>query len=70
MVEQAKDRKGGWIRMVEEYMTLRRLMIGAEPSCAMAEQGLSLPQEVYNHPLLRELRADITDIIIYDNVSN
>ena len=50
-------------------MAVRRLTIGAEPCYALAELGLSIPPEVYDHPALRELRAAVTDIIIYDNVS-
>lgn len=69
VVEQARDRESGRIRSVEEHMAVRRFTIGAEPCYALAELGLSIPSEVYNHPALRELRAAVTDIIIYDNVS-
>ncbi|KAM5537397.1 hypothetical protein V8D89_008916 [Ganoderma adspersum] len=67
VVEQARDRESGRIRSVEEHMAVRRLTIGAEPCYALAELGLSIPQEVYDHPALRELREAVTDIIIYDN---
>ena len=70
VVEQAKDREGDRVRTIEEYMVVRRLTIGTEPSYALAELRLSLPQEVYDHPLVKELRTDITDMIIYDNVSD
>ena len=69
VVDQARDRERGRLCTVEEHMAIRRLTIGAEPCYALAEMGLDLPQEVYDHPVLQELRADITDIIIYDNVS-
>nr|WOJ44888.1 linalool/nerolidol synthase [Ganoderma lucidum] len=67
VVEQAKDRDRGRMRTVEEYMAVRRLTIGAEPCFALAALGLSLAQEVYDHPLLRELQSDVADILIYDN---
>ncbi|KAI1789704.1 terpenoid synthase [Ganoderma leucocontextum] len=67
VVEQARDRERGRIRTVEEHMAVRRLTIGAEPCYAIAELELSLPPEVYGHPALQELRAAVTDIIIYDN---
>lgn len=68
VVEQARDREQQRLRTVEEHMALRRLTIGAEPCYAAAELGLNLPQEVFDDPLLQALQADITDIIIYDNV--
>ena len=58
------------MRTVEEYMEVRRLTIGAEPCYALAALGLSLTQEVHDHPLLRELQSDVADILIYDNVSD
>lgn len=70
VVEQAKDREGDRVRTVQEYMSVRRLTIGAEPSYALAELRLSLPQEVHDHPLVKGLRTDVTDMLIYDNVSD
>ncbi|TBU55418.1 terpenoid synthase [Dichomitus squalens] len=67
VVEQARDREGGRLRTVEEHMAIRRLTIGAEPCYALAEMELEIPREVYDHPVVHGLRADITDIIIYDN---
>ncbi|KAI0752004.1 terpenoid synthase [Fomes fomentarius] len=67
VAEQARDRDGGRLRTVEQYMVLRRLTIGHEPFCAAAAMGLELPEEVYEHPLLHALRADVVDIVILDN---
>ena len=70
VVEQAKDREGNRVRTIEEYMAVRRFTIGLEPSYALAALGLSLPQDVYEHPLVKELRVDVTDMVIYDNVGD
>ncbi len=69
VVQQARDRDEGRLRTIEEYMVCRRITVGADPSYAAAEMGLELPEEVLEHPLLHALRADVTDIIIFDNVS-
>ncbi len=69
IVQQATDRDEGRLRTVEEYMVVRRFTSGADPCYAAAEMGLELPEEVFEHPLLHALRADVTDIIIFDNVS-
>ena len=70
VVEQAKDREGNRVRTIEEYMAVRRLTIGAEPSFTLAALGLSLPQDIYEHPLVKELEMDVIDMIIYDNVGD
>ncbi|KAM5541550.1 hypothetical protein V8D89_004740 [Ganoderma adspersum] len=67
VVEQARDREGQRARTIEEYTAVRRLTIGAEPCYALAELELSLPQEAYDHPLIKQLRTDITDMLTLDN---
>ncbi|KAJ8455153.1 hypothetical protein ONZ51_g12604 [Trametes cubensis] len=67
MVEQARDRDQHRTRTVDEYLALRRITIGAEPSYAFAMLAKELPEDLLNHPLLVSLRDSITDIIIYDN---
>lgn len=69
VIEQAEDRDCDRCRSVEEYLSVRRLTIGAEPSYAVAEASMDLPQEVFDNPLLITLRRDVTDLIILDNVS-
>ncbi|PIL22415.1 terpene synthase [Ganoderma sinense ZZ0214-1] len=67
VIEQAEDRDSDRCRTVEEYLSVRRLTIGAEPSYAVAEASMDLPQEVFDNPLLVALRRDVTDLIILDN---
>ena len=68
VVEQANDRDSTHFRTVEEHVALRRFTIGARPSFAILELGFDLPPEVFDHPLLVDLRDTITDILCFDNV--
>ena len=70
VVEEARDRESQRARTIEEYTEVRRLTVGAEPCYALAELELSLPQGVYDHPLIKQLRTDITDMLTIDNVSD
>ena len=68
VVEQARDRDHTRFRTVEEHMALRRFTIGSRPSFVIIEIGLDIPQEVFDHPLLADLRDTITDLLCLDNV--
>ena len=70
VVEQARDRDHTRFRSVEEHIALRRFTIGSRPSFAILELGLDIPQEIFDHPLLVDLRDTITDILCLDNVGN
>ncbi|KAF7357303.1 Terpene cyclase [Mycena sanguinolenta] len=67
VVDQARDRDDKCIRGSEEYMILRRRTIGLYPSLAMLELGMNLVDEIWNHPVIAELRRIAADIILLDN---
>jgi Delta6-protoilludene synthase len=52
-------------------MVARRDNIGSDPSFAFLEisLGLDLPHTVMDHPTIRALNQDTTDMIILANVS-
>ncbi|KAI0332667.1 terpenoid synthase [Cubamyces sp. BRFM 1775] len=67
LVEQCKVRDEGGARTVDEYMLNRRFDVGTDPCYAIAELRYGLPQEVFDHPLLRDASACATDLVILDN---
>ena len=69
VVQQAQDRYEDHVRTVDEYFSVRRDTIGAKPSFAILELDLNLPQEVLDHPVIKEMEILSTDMIILGNVS-
>ncbi|KAJ6535981.1 terpenoid synthase [Mycena vulgaris] len=67
VVDQASDRENNLIRGTEEYIRLRRRTIGLHPSYPMQELGMDLVDEVYNHPIVDQLRRIAVDIVLLDN---
>lgn len=68
VVDQASDRDNKHIRGSEEYMILRRRTIGLHPSYPMQELGMDLVDDIWNHPVIDELRRNVVDIVLLDNV--
>lgn len=69
VVQQAVDRHNKHVRNVDEYFFVRRDTIGAKPSFAVLELDLNLPQEVMDHPVIKEMEILSIDMIILGNVS-
>ncbi|GBE81078.1 terpenoid synthase [Sparassis latifolia] len=67
VIRQAEDRSQNHIRTIPEYLALRRYTIGGEPSYAMLELGLNIPDEAFYHPTMVELTWVVTDMIIVGN---
>ncbi|KAF7368135.1 Terpene cyclase [Mycena sanguinolenta] len=67
VVDQASDRDDKRIRGSEEYMILRRRTIGVQPSYPMIELGMNLVDEIWNDPVIDELRRIAVDIVLLDN---
>ncbi|KAF7376984.1 Terpene cyclase [Mycena sanguinolenta] len=67
VVDQASDRDDERIRGSEEYIILRRRTIGLHPSYPMQELGMDLVDEIWNHPVIDELRRIAVDIVLLDN---
>jgi len=68
VVQEANDRVMHIYRTFEEYLQIRRLSSGCLPSFTLCEFGLDLPEDVFNHPMLTELRQQATDLIAIGNV--
>ena len=69
VVQQAQDRYDKHVRTVDEYFSVRRDTIGAKPSFAILELDLNLPQEVLDHPVIKEMEILSIDMILLGNVS-
>jgi hypothetical protein len=56
---------------LEEYVDVRRESAGVKILFDLIEfaEGLDLPKEILNHPIVRSLRQDATDIIAWSIVS-
>lgn len=70
VVQQAEDRTKHRIRTIESYLEVRRDTIGAKPSFALMELELDIPDEVFHHPTLENLRLWVIDMLCIGNVSN
>ena len=68
VVFQAQDRDKLVLRTVETYMEARRMDAGVRPSFSPCEFHLSIPDESFYHPVMKELRDASTDMIVLDNV--
>jgi hypothetical protein len=69
VVQQAEDRTKHHIRTFDSYLEVRRDTIGAKPSFAILELDMDLPDEVFNHPTLENLRMWVIDMLCIGNVS-
>ncbi len=70
VVQQAADRNNSHVRGIESYLEVRRNTIGAKPSFALLEFDMQLPDEVINHPVIKELEKSCIDMLCLGNVSN
>ena len=68
VVCQAEDRDKLVLRTVDTYMEARRMDAGVRPSFSPCEFHLSIPDETFYHPVVKELRDASTDMIVLDNV--
>ena len=55
VIAQAEDRDNNTIRTIDSYLENRRQNIGARPSYVPGELHLSLPDEAFYHPVIKEL---------------
>ncbi|KAJ7627810.1 isoprenoid synthase domain-containing protein [Mycena polygramma] len=67
VVEQAEDRESDTPLTVDGYLKMRRRNIGIRPSFMPAELGLTLPDEVFYHPVVQELQYLIAELVFLDN---
>lgn len=69
VVEQADDRDSLTIRSVDAYMEARRKDTAMRACFVTGELHLSIPDEAFYHPVMKELQDASNDLIILDNVS-
>nr|GAT56737.1 predicted protein [Mycena chlorophos] len=68
VVEQAQERESVVIVSdVDAYMKLRRNTLGAKPAFALLEMNINVPDTLYDHPLLVNLRNLAVDMILLAN---
>ena len=67
---QARDRASGIIPDLEDHIVVRRDTSGCKPSYAMIEyaNGLDLPDEVMEHPIIQSLEEATNDLVALSNV--
>ena len=67
---QARDRSAGTIPDLEDYITLRRDTSACKPCWALIEyaNGLDLPDEVMEHPIIQSLDEATNDLVTWSNV--
>lgn len=68
---QAKDRREGVIPDLDSYIGVRRDTSGCKPCWALIEyaNGLDLPDEVMDHPVVKALGEAANDLVTWSNVS-
>lgn len=69
VVEQALDRDLNRERTEKEFMSLRRLTVGALPCFDVISFSLDLPDTVMNHPKVVALNDLAVEMVILPNVS-
>jgi hypothetical protein len=69
--QQAFDRAHGAIPDLESYIALRRDTSGCKPCWALIEyaNNLDIPDEVMEHPIIRNLGEAANDLVTWSNVS-
>jgi Terpene synthase family 2, C-terminal metal binding len=69
---QAIDRKNGTIPGLESYIAIRRDTSGCKPCWALIEyaNNLNIPDEVMEHPIIRNLDESANDLVTWSNVSS
>ncbi|KAF7432704.1 hypothetical protein PC9H_004646 [Pleurotus ostreatus] len=67
VIQEADDRAKGRIRSLDDYFEIRRATVGVEPSFAVGELYLNIPQEVIDQPIISRLKAIAVDLITIAN---
>ncbi|PIL37688.1 terpene synthase [Ganoderma sinense ZZ0214-1] len=67
VAHQAEDRDNHVLRTVDTYMEARRMDSGVRPCLSPCEFHLSIPDEAFYHPVVKELRDASIDLVVLDN---
>jgi hypothetical protein len=72
VTQQSLDRSRGEILDLESYISLRRDTSGCKPVFVLMEYaaGIDLPDEVADHPIIRDLNEATNDLVTWSNVSS
>jgi Delta6-protoilludene synthase len=68
VAQQAEDRSKACIHDLETYFPLRRHTSGAPSTIALYEMDMDIPDEIREHPILREMETIAVDLIVIANV--
>jgi len=68
VARQAEDRSKSRVLDLESYFPLRRNTSGAPSTIALYEIDMNIPDEVREHPTIRELETLAVDLIVIANV--
>ncbi len=69
VVKEAEARDSGLVLTTDAYLAIRLENIGVHSLCAMGELLLSIPDQLYHHPLLARMMELECEIVTIDNVS-
>nr|BDI63090.1 sesquiterpene synthase [Auriscalpium vulgare] len=67
VILEAADRASERVRGIEDYLALRRLTAGPYPGFLPCELRIDLPEAVYNHPALANMRRLVAESIVLTN---
>nr|AQH32583.1 terpenoid synthase [Polyporus brumalis] len=67
VIVQAEDRDNDTIRTIDSYLEIRRENVGVRSAYMPGELHLSIPDEAFYHPVIKELEYLAIDLIILDN---
>jgi hypothetical protein len=72
VAQQTLDRSLGDMLDLETYIALRRDTSGCKPVFVLMEYaaGIDLPDEVADHPIIRDLNEAANDLVTWSNVSS
>jgi Delta6-protoilludene synthase len=69
VVQQSEDRTHDRLRSIDDYWTVRYHSSGCIPSFAAMELEMDIPEDIYQHPLLKRIRDCAVYLICAGNVS-
>jgi hypothetical protein len=69
VVEQAQTRDSATVLTLDEYMKQRTRNVGVLPLFVLHELAFDLPDGVFYHPVINNLRDCVVKMLILDNVS-
>jgi hypothetical protein len=68
VAQQAENRSTSYILDLDSYFPLRRHTSGAPSTIALYEMEMDIPDDVREHPNIRELETLAVDLIVIANV--